>query len=167
MASTEHATDGHDGLEAYKRRAKNTLLREVGDAPHGSKFSIESPPYVFHQLIEDNVCYMTFCDKSYPTRLAFGYLGELRTEFVAYLQKQYNDDWRRQVETVSHPYAFIKFDKILERKRKEYSDPSSRQNVSKLNESLEDIHNIMKKNIQDVLDRGLHHTTGAQPLIIG
>jgi hypothetical protein len=34
-------------------------------------------------------------------------------------------------------YAFIKFDKELEKKRKQYSDPQSRQNLSKLNESLE------------------------------
>ena len=51
-------------------------------------------------------------------------------------------------------YAFIKFDKNLEAKRKQFCDPQSRQNLSKLNESLEDIHSIMKKNIQDVLDRG-------------
>ena len=49
VASTENTVDGTD-LEPYKRRAKNTLLREVGDAPHGSKFSIETPPYVFQYV---------------------------------------------------------------------------------------------------------------------
>ena len=49
VASTEHTVDGTD-LEPYKRRAKNTLLRELGDAPHGSKFSIETPPYVFQYV---------------------------------------------------------------------------------------------------------------------
>ena len=36
----------------------------------------------------------------------------------------------------------------------EFVDPSSRENTSKLNEDLQDIHSIMKKNIEEVLNRG-------------
>ncbi|CAM9140618.1 unnamed protein product [Phaeothamnion confervicola] len=59
-----------------------------------------------------------------------------------------------QVETVARPYAFIKFDKVIQRKRKEYLDPNSRGNMARLQDDLADIHNIMKKNIQEVLNRG-------------
>lgn len=45
-------------------------------------------------------------------------------------------------------------DKVIQRKCKEFSDPSSKQNMSKLNDNLADIQNIMKKNIQEVLNRG-------------
>ena len=40
-------------------------------------------------------------------------------------------------------------------KRREYIDPSSRQNVSRLQSDLSDISDIMKANITEVLDRGL------------
>ncbi|RHY26402.1 hypothetical protein DYB32_007640 [Aphanomyces invadans] len=40
------------------------------------------------------------------------------------------------------------------KKRKEYTDPSSSQNMSKLNNDLADIHNVMRQNIQEVLNRG-------------
>lgn len=70
------------------------------------------------------------------------------------MQKDHGQQWLSKVETVSHPYAFIKFDKVIQRKRKDYADPNSRQNMAKLNEGITDIHNIMKKNINEVLNRG-------------
>lgn len=40
-------------------------------------------------------------------------------------------------------------------KRREYIDPTSRQNVSRLQSDLSDISDIMKSNITEVLDRGV------------
>jgi len=51
---------------------------------------------------------------------------------------------------VARPYAFIKFDKNIKKKGKEYANPSSRSNTSRLNDDLSDIHSIMKKNINEV-----------------
>ena len=45
-------------------------------------------------------------------------------------------------------------DKFIQKKRKEYTDPNSSQNMSRLNNDLADIHNIMRQNIQEVLNRG-------------
>lgn len=59
-----------------------------------------------------------------------------------------------QVETAARPYAFIKFDKVIQKKRKEYMDPQSRNNMARLNDDLADIHSIMKRNIEEVLNRG-------------
>lgn len=58
------------------------------------------------------------------------------------------------METAARPYAFIKFDKVIQRKRKEFLDPQSRNNMARLNDDLADIHNIMKRNIEEVLNRG-------------
>ena len=54
----------------------------------------------------------------------------------------------------ARPYQFIKFDKFIQKKVKEFVDPSSRSNATKLNSDLADIQSIMKKNIQEVLNRG-------------
>ena len=40
------------------------------------------------------------------------------------------------------------------RLKKEYADPNTRTNKSKLDDELADIRTIMKKNISEVLDRG-------------
>lgn len=45
-------------------------------------------------------------------------------------------------------------DKFIQKKRKEYTDPNSSQNMHRLNDDLADIHNIMRQNIQEVLNRG-------------
>lgn len=83
--------------------------------------------------------------------------------------------WLRTVETVGRQYAFIKFgsipliffvihsssssfihlvDRIIQKKRRDYLDPNSTSNMKKLNDDLQSIHNIMRKTIDDVLDRG-------------
>lgn len=45
------------------------------------------------------------CDRSYPKKLAFQYLEDLKNEF-----ERVN---RSQIETAARPYAFIKFGKQL------------------------------------------------------
>ncbi|RHY99283.1 hypothetical protein DYB37_004506 [Aphanomyces astaci] len=124
-------------------------------------------------LIEEGVCYLTLSDKNYPKRLAFLYLEDIHGGFIDELRRDHGDNWRDTVTTVARPYAFIKFgespsssivaffvlsilcpDKYIQKKRKEYTDPSSSQNMSKLNNDLADIHNVMRQNIQEVLNRG-------------
>lgn len=56
-------------------------------------------------IIEGHVCYLTMCDRSYPKKLAFQYLEDLRNEF-----ERVNGS---QIETAARPYAFIKFGEIL------------------------------------------------------
>jgi vesicle transport protein SEC22 len=73
---------------------------------------------------------------------------------VEHVQQEHGAGWVQALQTVDRPYAFIKFDKTIQRLRKDYSDPNSRQSTSKLNTDLADVTNIMKRNIQDVLDRG-------------
>lgn len=51
-------------------------------------------------------------------------------------------------------YDTLPADKFIQKKRKEYTDPNSSQNMSRLNDDLADVHNIMRKNIQEVLNRG-------------
>lgn len=105
-------------------------------------------------IIEDNVCYLTLCDRDYPKRLAFAFLNDVHQGFQEELKKESGDAWRDSIETADRPYKFIKFDKFIQRQRKAYSDPSSGPNTARLNDDLLDIHAIMKKNIQEVLNRG-------------
>jgi vesicle transport protein SEC22 len=90
---------------------------------------------------------LTLCPKSYPQRLAYAYLSALKDAFTA----EYSRD---EVSTVARPYAFIKFDTTVLRKKREFANPEAASSLDRFNQELEDVHRVMVRNIQDVLDRG-------------
>ncbi|KAF3784969.1 hypothetical protein EJ110_NYTH24956 [Nymphaea thermarum] len=48
-----------------------------------------------------SICYLTLCDRSYPNKLAFQYVLDLKNEF-----ERVNGS---QIETTTKPYAFTRF----------------------------------------------------------
>jgi len=143
---------GHEKIDMCKSDAKK-ILKKLNPRSV-AKCSIDSGQFIFHYMIEDGICYLTLTDKGYPKRLAFLYLEEIHEAFVEELQRDEGSEWRSKVDTVSRPYYFIKFDKVIQLKRKDYADPESRGALRRLNNDLADIHTVMRKNIQEVLDRG-------------
>lgn len=144
----EGLDDGREqrDLEFYKQQAKN-LFKKLSQGQHEpSRMSIETGPYVFHYIIEGGVCYLTMCDRSYPKKLAFQYLEDLKREF-----EKLN---RSQIDTVARPYAFIKFDTFIQKTRKLYLDTRTQRNLAKLNDDLYEVQQIMTRNIQEVLGVG-------------
>lgn len=99
-------------------------------------------------MIEFGVCYLVLCDRSYPKKLAFAFLQDLQKEF----QEQYGSE----MGTVARPYAFVKFDAVIQKAKRSYQDSRAQRNLHKMNEDLGDVTRIMNKNIQDVLGRGEH-----------
>ncbi|KAF6135613.1 hypothetical protein GIB67_028184 [Kingdonia uniflora] len=99
----EGLDDGRDqkDSELYKQQAKALFKNLSKGHNEASRMSIETGPYVFHYIIEGRVCYLTMCDRSYPKKLAFQYLEDLKNEF-----ERVNGS---QIETAARPYAFIKF----------------------------------------------------------
>ena len=51
------------------------------------------------------VCFMTVCESSYPSVLAFSFLDEIQREFTTNFQSQ-------DVQRVIRPYSFIEFGKF-------------------------------------------------------
>ncbi|OAJ40380.1 hypothetical protein BDEG_24124 [Batrachochytrium dendrobatidis JEL423] len=133
-----------ENLADYKNQAK--LLFKGLSHNAEQRCSVDSPPYVFHYLIEFGVCYLCLCDRSYPKKLAFQYLEELQKEF----QSLYGNE----IAAIGRPYAFVRFDSFIQKTKKLYKDARTQRNLHKLNEDLSDVTRIMTKNIQDVLGRG-------------
>lgn len=48
----------------------------------------------------------------------------------------------------------MRADKIIHERNAEYGNTRTQRNLSRLNEDLSEIHNIMTRNISDVLERG-------------
>lgn len=140
------ADKDHD-MYAYKSQAKG-IFKKLGTS--GSKppprMSIESGAYTFHYLIAEDVCFLTLADKSYPKKLAYQYLEELQSEFSRL--------YGQQLEDVTRPYAFIKFDTFIQKTKKLYLDTRTQRNLAKLNQDIAEVHSIMTRNIQEVLGQG-------------
>ncbi|CAL9168256.1 unnamed protein product, partial [Musa hybrid cultivar] len=144
----EGLDDGRDQKDAdfYKQQAK-LLFKSLSKGHYeASRMSIETGPYFFHYIIEGRVCYLTMCDRSYPKKLAFQYLEDLKNEF-----ERVNGG---QIETAARPYAFIKFDTFIQKTKKLYLDTHTQRNIAKLNDELYEVHQIMTRNVQEVLGVG-------------
>ena len=142
-ASMEDEKD-HRHLDGLKSQAKKIVKQLTASSP--SKVSIENGQSFFHYINAGGVCYLCLTDRGYPKRLAFNYLEELQREFVA--------KYEHEVSSATRPYAFIKFDTFIQKTKKLYIDTRTQRNLNKLNEELNDVQDIMKQNIQDVLGRG-------------
>ncbi|XP_012284456.1 vesicle-trafficking protein SEC22b-B [Orussus abietinus] len=145
MAATmqEDEQSGRSILE-YQNQAK-MLFRKLGPQSP-TRCTIETGPYLFHYLIENDVCYLVLCERNYSKRLAYSYLEDIAQEFHC----QYG----KRVNTVTRPYSFIEFDTYIKKAQKTFSDGRSRRNMNVLNNQLQDVQRIMVQNIDDVLQRG-------------
>ncbi|BCS17844.1 SNAP receptor SEC22 [Aspergillus puulaauensis] len=133
-------------LSEIKSQAKMIFRRmSPNSAPQAS---IESGQYNLHYLIQDDVCFLCICDRSYPRKLAFTYLSDIATEFTnTYPASQYKSPSLR-------PYAFVEFDTFIQRSKKVYQDSRASANLDRLNDELRDVTKVMTKNIEDLLYRG-------------
>jgi vesicle transport protein SEC22 len=79
--------------------------------------------------------------------LTFRYLDQIQQDF----EKQHAS---RDIDTVERPYAFMRFEPVIQKIKKTYVDTRSTANLKKLNDDLNEIEHIMKTNIAEVLGRG-------------
>ena len=134
-------------LDRYKSQAKALFKKLGAGAPPPSRMTIETDSaFLMHYVIDNGVCYLTLCDRTYPKKLAYQYLEELQREFDA--------RHGTSVDAAARPYAFIKFDTFIQRTKKLYSDARTQRNLNKLNDDLHDIQQIMTKNINDIMGQG-------------
>ncbi|XP_014286867.1 vesicle-trafficking protein SEC22b [Halyomorpha halys] len=134
---------GRNTLE-YQNQAKMLFKRLTAQSP--SQCTIETGPYLFHYLIEKDVCYLVLCERNFSKRIAFSYLEDIAQEFYS----QYG----RKINTVSRPYSLIEFDTYIQKAKKIFTDSRVRRNLTSLNSELQDVQRIMVQNIDDVLQRG-------------
>lgn len=140
---TDGDFNGNNSLE-YQNQAKQLFKTLRMDSP--PQMTIETGPYVFHYLLENRICYLCLCEKTFSKRLAFSYLEDLANEF----QLQYG----QRLYTVSRPYSFIEFDTYIQSARKKLNAARSRRNINAISNDLQDVQRIMVQNIGDVLQRG-------------
>lgn len=131
----------------YQNQAKRLFKALTGNSP--VRCSLETGPYLFHYIIEQDACFLTLCDRNFSKKDAYAFLAELSQEF--------HGQYGSKVNTATRPYSFIEFDTHIQKTKKQYLDSRSggRRNLTALNTELQDVQRIMVQNIDDVLQRGV------------
>eukprot|EP01071_Lankesteria_metandrocarpae_P001388 Lankesteria_metandrocarpae@DN1512_c0_g1_i2.p1 len=145
-------------LQPYKFEARQ-LVAKLGKSEDNSRISVETVDKTFHCKSNGGICYVTLCDRSYPNKMAFSYVEEISKLFQEEMKREwgtYAVDYRSLIETIEKPYYFIKFDRVIQQTRAVFKDPRSSKAVLRLNDNLVEVASIMKKNINDILQRGEH-----------
>eukprot|EP00924_Labyrinthula_sp_SR-Ha-C_P009265 snap_masked-scaffold_2-processed-gene-18.22-mRNA-1 protein AED:0.13 eAED:0.15 QI:0/0/0/1/1/1/2/0/224 len=153
LVASLDSSQSSSSFEAQKSTGRAVIRELSSQSPR--QCSLEAGGFTFHYLIEDLVVYLTLTSKAFPKQNVFSYLQTLNETFQRFVAFQSGGkQWDSVVSTVDRPYAFIKFDKEIQKLSKDFSDPNSKKNMSKLSSEILEVQNIMKKNIQDVLGRG-------------
>jgi len=154
VASFSHTTSQEDDdLQEQKIQAKK-ILKTINE--HGNKrMSITTTnTKQFHYIISPPILYLTLTEASYPKKVIFNYLSTIESSFLSHIQSTHGPDYEPQLKSTVRPYAYIHYDPILTKHQRSYQDPNSLIRSDKLNQDLEEIHSIMKSNINSVLNRG-------------
>ncbi|ONM28188.1 25.3 kDa vesicle transport protein [Zea mays] len=142
---SEGLDDSRDLKDAdfYKQQAK-LLFKNLSRGQHeASRMSIETGPYLFQYP----KTFFSFAKFFVPQLIISKYyLEDLKNEF-----EKVNGS---QIETAARPYAFIKFDAFIQKTKKLYLDTRTQRNLAKLNDELYEVHQIMTRNVQEVLGVG-------------
>jgi len=143
-ASVQEDEQTGKSILEYQNQAKR-LFKTLNDASP-SRCSIESGPYLFHYMIEQQTCFLTLCDRQFSKKTAFSFLEDLAGEF--------HSQYGHKINTATRPYSFIEFDTYIQKAKKNYGDSRGRRHLANLNTELQDVQRIMVQNIDDVLQRG-------------
>ncbi|XP_065917397.1 vesicle-trafficking protein SEC22b-like [Dysidea avara] len=143
-SSIESDEQSGKNLTEFQSQAKAIFRKLSPQSP--PRCSIESPPLVFHYVIESEICYLVLCEPSYSPRLAFSYLRSLHEAF--------SQQHGHEVHKAQRPYHFIEFGTEIERLKKAHSENQSRGQLGRLADELQGVQKIMIDNIDAALNRG-------------
>ncbi|KAL0262719.1 SNAP receptor [Diplodia seriata] len=146
LAASVDDEQSETALVEIKGKVKQILRRVNRNSE--PQASIEGGEFTIHYLLDDALIFLCICDRSYPRKLAFTFLSDIKQEFTTtYPSQQY-------LAATCRPYAFVEFDTFIQRTKKTYQDSRATQNLDKLNDELKDVTKVMTKNIEDLLYRG-------------
>ncbi|XP_060532297.1 vesicle-associated membrane protein 7 [Cylas formicarius] len=102
--------------------------------------------YLFHYICEHGIIYMSITDNEFERSRAFLFLNEIKRRF----QSQYGASASSAIG-----YAMnADFAKVLANEMKHYSESHDVDTISKVHSELDELKNIMVKNIDSIAMRG-------------
>ena len=112
---------------------------------------------VFSFITREGIVYLTIAERGYNMKLVFVFLQEIALAFQDELRNTYgtasNIDYLSKIETIENQYAFLRFEKTILKKKKEFKDHTAQENLAKLNQELIDVNKIMTESFEMLLNR--------------
>ena len=132
----------HAEVTSYTK-TEQTPLKQIDYPNFGIYFKVNS--YVVFTLI---------VDKSYPLKLANGFIDALIPPFFDEAKILLGAaNFKSRLEGITSDHYFVKFDRTIKSKKKDFEDPTSMKNVERMKKELESIHEIMRENMGMLGDR--------------
>lgn len=115
-------------------------------APENAKLTYSHGSYLFHYICENRIIYMCITDDEFERSRAFLFLNEIKRRF----QTAYGS----RAETALAYAMNTEFSQILANEMKHYSESREIDTISRVHGELDELKNIMVKNIDNVAMRG-------------
>nr|CAD7261351.1 unnamed protein product [Timema shepardi] len=115
-------------------------------APEDAKLTYSHGSYLFHYICESRIIYMCITDDEFERSRAFLYLNEIKRRFKS--------TYGSRAETALAYAMNTEFSPVLANEMKYYSESREIDTISRVNGELDELKNIMVKNINNVSMRG-------------
>eukprot|EP01083_Nonionella_stella_P033182 90838_1 len=115
--------------------------------PKGSRvtISLKEVPYILHVYRRvDGLCGIAITDQAYSERVA----QTLVTKLTSGFEKKYGNNWKKANKDEEFNYPQIKAMLL------EYANPNNADKMLAVQQNLDQIKQIMHRNIEDILERG-------------
>ncbi|CAH2229709.1 jg2259 [Pararge aegeria aegeria] len=114
--------------------------------PHDDKLTYSHGNYLFHYIAENKLVYFCITDDKFQRSRAFLFLNEIKRRFVS----AFGDTAQTAI-----PYAMnSEFARVLATEMKHYSESKDLETISRVHGELDELKNIMVKNIDNMAMRG-------------
>ncbi|XP_066589200.1 vesicle-associated membrane protein 7 [Prorops nasuta] len=114
--------------------------------PQDDKLTYSQGPYLFHYICSDNIIYMCITDDVFQRSRAFLYLNEIKRRFLA--------TYEHGAHTAVAYAMNIEFGRVLANEMKHYSESTDIDRLSKVHGELDELKDIMVRNIDNIAMRG-------------
>ncbi|KAL1433777.1 hypothetical protein MTO96_012308 [Rhipicephalus appendiculatus] len=116
-------------------------------SPDVPKLTYSHGSYLFHYILEDGITYLTITDDEFERVTAFQFLADIQGRFQA--------SYGRQAHSALAYAMNSEFSRVLANQMKHYSGiGKDADNITKVQEEIDELKGIMVKNIDTVTSRG-------------
>ncbi|XP_064486493.1 vesicle-associated membrane protein 7-like [Ornithodoros turicata] len=119
------------------------LQRVSADTP---KLTYTHGSYLFHYILKDGIIYLCITDDEFDRAKAFHFLSQIQTRFQV--------SYGRQAHSALAYAMNSEFSRVLANEMKHYSEKQDRDAVQGVQEEIDELKDIMVKNIDSVAARG-------------
>lgn len=132
------------GLRGNFSTVTRVLMRKIPNKD--DKLSYLYDQYVFHYMVSDGLTYLCMTDNEFSRQTAFQFLNEIKKRFLA----TYGDRGKTALA-----FAFnADFERTLQSQMDVYNKMKGDDKVTRIQDQISEVRNVMIENIDRVLERG-------------